>query len=798
MELKDLQSDLEALRELYGLINCGEVTCNVVQLGERSKVLLKNLLDDATKTVLETHEKIIAAAEHGSCGNSCSSESGNRRALLKFQPSVSSNMLQATPTPDAIRNFVKEPNHPAFSSLNGEDSPNWLTTWEVMSQQSRLTFSLDKPENRKKNCEYNKKNSIKEHGIDSIISKDAKQQGWRCDSLGYFYQASGDDKKLLERNETNTKLLEMNETMRQSSICGLRGSPSFDRSVASSSTSVASGDIVANLDEKEGEAVNNFFKDIDNTVKHIESHISALRLCSKLADATKAAVPHGVHKMPTSLCSTGQPKEHSVKKNEPSHAVDPFPDRDDLQLLELISQRNEKKDNSNGSHYVLGQSTNDFFDDISSKRRRIQDKEIDQTCKHTVRSNSRLNKKVGNWNVFGMLEADDHKQNETTDCYVHGLRIPTKLGDITKRSPMPEKMPSLTPIDGRGKESLPNIAKLRLKESLPNIAKLRLKESSPNIAKLRPKESLPNIAKLRPKESSPNIAKLRPSQSTVSMTGSHKKSLAHEILPEQKKAGKGTLRNQIVLQHQEPEESSTSSSGSSGSEPYSLASKDTSASISSRYDHGGGEESSSSTSSDYRGAGESSKSYATRTHKLIHPANLVPEKGEGQRLGRLRKLKDKLAVIFHHHHHHHHHHRHGHHDRGDHSHGAQTKAQTKSMWTPLNKLFHPINRNKVEEDKSRKERASIVAVKKQGGQFPALVGGLMRHLRQSKKSKTSKGGMGRLGKIKYKKNMKAKQLHWWQMFQSHGGLKLPSKRRVKVGFMSKKNKLKLPKLPKLK
>ncbi|KAK8577870.1 hypothetical protein V6N13_076549 [Hibiscus sabdariffa] len=768
-------------------------------LGERSKVLLKNLLDDATKTVLETHEKslvtklfkidasstaiptvicffdnmlqlyspvqvqIIAAAEHGFCGNSCSSESGKRRASLEFQPSVSSNMLQATLTPDVIRNFVKEPNHPAFSSLNDEDSPNWLTTWEVMSQQSRLTFSLEKPENRKKNCEYNKKNSIKEHGIDSIMSKDAKQQGWRCDSLGYFYQASGDDKKLLERNETNTKLLEMNETMRQSSICGLRGSPSFDRSVASSSTSVASGDIVANLNEKEGEAVNNFFKDIDNAVKHIESHISALRLCSKLADATKAAVPHSVHKMPTSLCSTVQAKEHLVKKNEPSHAVEPFPDRDDLQLIQLISQRNEKKDNSNGSHYVLGQSTNDLFDDITSKRRRIRDKEIDQTCKRTVRSNSRVNKEVGNWNVFGMLEADDHKQNETTGCYVHGLRIPTKLGDITKRSPMPVKMPSLTPIDTRGKESSPN------------------------------------IAKLRPKESSPNIAKLRPSQSTVSMPGSHKKRLAQEILPQQKKTGKGTLRNQIVLQQQEPEESSSSSSVSSDSEPYSLATEDSSASISSRFDHGGGEESSSSTSSDYRDVGESSRLHATRTQKLIHPVNSEPKKGEGQRLGRLKRLKDKLAVIFHHHHHHHHHHRYNHHDRGDHSHGAEIKAQTKSLWTPLNKLFHPRNINKVDEDKSRKERASIVPVKKQqGGHFPALVGGLMQHLRQSKKSKTCKGGMGRLGKIQYKKNRKAKQLHWWQMFQTHGGLKLPNKRRVKVGFMSKKHKLKVPKLPKLK
>ncbi|GMI86694.1 hypothetical protein HRI_002338700 [Hibiscus trionum] len=744
MEIKDLQSDLEALRELYGLIHCGEVTCNVV-LGERSKLLLKNLLDGATKRVLETHTKIIAAAEHGFRGNSCSSESGKRRALLEFQPSVSSNVLQASPTPDVIRNFVKEPNHPAFSSLKDDDSPNRLNTREVISQQSRLTFSLDKPENRKKNCEFNKKNSIKEHGTDGFMSKDARQQGWRWDPLGYFYRATGVDKKLLERNETNTKLLKMNETMRQGSICGLRGAPSVDRSVASSSNSVTSGDNVGNLDEKEGKAVNIFSKDIDNAVKHIESHISALRLCSKLAGATKAAMPHGVYKMPTSPCPTVQAKEHLVKRNELSHAVDPFPDRDDLQLIGLVSRRNEKKDNSNGSHHVLGQSKNDFLDDIMSKRRRIQLKEIDQTCKHIVRSDSRLNKKVGNWNVFGMLEADGHKQNETTGCYVHGLRIPTKPGDITKRSPVPVKMPYPTPIDSRGKESSPNMAKLR-----PSV----------------------------------------PSHSTESMPRSHKKRLAHEILREQKKAGTGILRNRIQLQQQEPEESSTAGSGSSDSEPYSLSSEGSSASISSRFDHGAREESSSSTNGDSRDVGESGRLYATRTHKLIHPENSEPEKGEGGRLGRLRRIKNKLALIFHHHHHHHHHHRYDRHDRGDHSHGADTK----SLWTPLHKLFHPRNRNKEDEDKLRKARASNVPVKHQGGHFPALVEGLMRHLRHSKKSKTSKGGMGRLGKNQHKKNMKVKQLHWWQMFQGHGGVKLPNKRRVKVGFMSKKNKLKVPKL----
>ncbi|KAB2085497.1 hypothetical protein ES319_A05G401500v1 [Gossypium barbadense] len=729
MELKDLQSDLEALRELYGLIRYGDVTSNVI-LGERSKLLLKDLLDGATKRVLETHIKIIAEAEHGICGNTFSSESG--KWLVESRPCVSSNILNATP--DVIRDSVKESKHPAFSSSKDEDYPNQLTTHEVISQQSR--FTLDKSENRKKNCEFNKKSSMKQHSTAKILSKDAKQQGWQCDPLGHFYQAIGDDKNLSERNETNMELLKSNETMRQSSICGLRGI----ESVSSSSNSVASGDNLADLYEKGGEAVNNFSKDIDNVVKHIESHISALRLLSKLAEATKAP-------MPTSVYPMVQAKEHLVKKNELSHDVDPFSDRDDMQLIGLVSQRNGKKDDSNGICHVLGQSTNDLLDEITSKRRRIQHKEMGQTCNHIVRSDSRVNKKTGNWNVSDMLEADGYKQNENTGCYVHGLRIPTKQDDITKRSPMPVKTPFPISID-RGKESSPTISKLR---------------SSP------------------------------PYQSTESKALSHKRSLAHEILPKQEKGGMGILRHKILLHQQEPEESSTSGSGSSGSsdnEAYSLLSEDSSTSMSSRFDHGAREESSSSSiSSDYRDASESDRLHPSRTHKLIHPTDSEPEKAEGRRVGRLRKITNKLGLIFHHHHHHHHH-RYNHHDSGDRSHGAHTK----SLWTPLHKIFHPRNRNEVDEGKLRKAKASNAPVKHQVGHFHALVDGLMQHLRHSKQSKASKSGMGWLGKNQHKENRKVKQLHWWQMFQRQGGVKLPNRRRVKVGFMSKKKQLRVPKL----
>ncbi|XVF58877.1 hypothetical protein PTKIN_Ptkin07bG0101400 [Pterospermum kingtungense] len=703
-----------------------------LSLGERSRLLLKNLLDGATKRVLDTHKKIIAAAEYGVCGTPCPSESEKCRALSEFQPYVSPNVLKGA---------LDVSNHHAFNSVKDKDTPNKLTPHEVSSLQSRLSFSYG-PENRKKRCEFNKQSSIKQHSTARSLSKESKEQGQRCDPLGHFHQASGDERKLLDRTGKNIKVVNSNKTMRLTSIRRLHlGTPSVVASVAGSSRSLACRDDLASQDNKEGEAVNNFSKDVDNVLEHIESHISALRLCSKLADAKKGSVPHCLANMPESVPPILQTKEHLVKKSELSQAFEPFSDRNKLLLSRPESQIIRKKDDSNGSHRVLDQIEND----MTSKRRRIQHKEIGETCKHVVRTNGRLNKKAGNSNLVGMVEAGGHRQSQNTGCYVHGPRVPIKQDDITKRPPVPVKRPYAIPMSNAGKESTSTVAKMR-----PQISS----QSAGSKASVRPLAD--------------------------------KKNLAHHILPKQKEGHNGILQNKILLHQQESEESTTSSTDSSDSEAYSLLSQDSATSISSRSGHGVSEESISSTSSDYRDVSESGRSYPTRTHKLISPANSEREKAEGQRVGRLRRFKNKLGLIFHHHHHHHHH-NYDEDDSGDHSRGVHTK----SKWTPLHNLFHHRNKQEVDDKLRRKARVSNVAVKHQGGHFHALVEGLMQHLRHSKKSKHHKGlGNDRDGH----RNRKVKQLHWWQMFKHQGGVKLPNKRRVQIGFMSKKQQLKVPKL----
>ncbi|OMO52017.1 hypothetical protein CCACVL1_29423 [Corchorus capsularis] len=700
MELKDLESDLEALRKLYGLLQCGgDVGSNVV-LGERSKLLLKELLDGATERVLETHKKIVAAAEHGVCGRFSPAELENCRSVPEFQvQSVSPFIFKALP--GVRRNSTKEStqNH-VFSSQKDGHFSDKLTSNEVASQQSRLGFSLGKVGSRKKSCQLSKQ-SRKQQSIARILSKDSKHQGQIYDPLGPFHEANGDGRKLLERNET----------MRQRSIRRLQGTPSVVGSVAGSSRSLVSGDDLATYqDEPKREAESNFSKDVDNVVKHIESHISALRLCSKLADATKDTVPH----MPKPARPMLQAKEHSGKKSELNYAVEPFSDRDELMLIGLGSPRIGKKEDSDGSQQVFRQSGNDFFDDIASKRRRIQHKEKVQPCKHSVRSQ-------GSQDVNAKVEAG---------FYVQGLRVPINQPDIAKKPPMPVKMPSAIPMSYSRKQMTPQIAKSRAS---------------------------------------------KPSQSAGSKASvkliTNKKSLSHQVQEERKNGGKGIFRNKTPLYQPNSRYSSKAGSESSDSEAYSLPSQDTAASTS--Y-----EDSRSSTRSDYKDASDSSRMYPPRTQKAIIPVNSQPEKAEG-RLGRLRRIKKKIGLIFHHHHHHHHH-RYDHENKTD---------RGKSMWTHLNKVFHPRNRHEAQDNnESRKDKASNVSVKHQVGHFHGLVQGLLQQLRHSKKSKPSKGG------IHGHKNRNVKPLHWWQIFQRQGGVKLPSKKRVKLGFMSKKKQLRVPKL----
>lgn len=153
-------------------------------------------------------------------------------------------------------------------------------------------------------------------------------------------------------------------------------------------------------------------------------------------------------------------------------------------------------------------------------------------------------------------------------------------------------------------------------------------------------------------------------------------------------------------------------------------------------------------------------------------------------VGRFRRLKNRLGLIFHHHHHHHHHYDRNGNSDDDHGHSA---------WKHLRRKMFDSHKNPHDIRESRGSKKSLVKVKhvlhnKQGevGHFHALLEGLLRHIKHSKKSNNylSKGGGGGSCIIRRKK-----KLHWWQMLRRRRVKMQPNKAkrgRVKLGFTAKR------------
>lgn len=214
--------------------------------------------------------------------------------------------------------------------------------------------------------------------------------------------------------------------------------------------------------------------------------------------------------------------------------------------------------------------------------------------------------------------------------------------------------------------------------------------------------------------------------------------------------------------------SSQTSSGSSDSGTYSSPSEKQASerrfddSVDSEYD----DDDDDATKS-YSSRSDSSDLSFTRNDKPVHYKN------KKKTTGRLKRLKNKLGLIFHHHHHHHHH-------QADH----HPKAG-RNTWKSLQNMFHHKRKRDAHEsqavDKQMKKELARLPRKHQG-HFSALMKGFKRHLKHPKKSKVT-----RLGSNPYGRSSKArKKLRWFGMLRGQRGVKLPNKGRLKFRLGSKK------------
>ncbi|KAL3528235.1 hypothetical protein ACH5RR_012891 [Cinchona calisaya] len=162
----------------------------------------------------------------------------------------------------------------------------------------------------------------------------------------------------------------------------------------------------------------------------------------------------------------------------------------------------------------------------------------------------------------------------------------------------------------------------------------------------------------------------------------------------------------------------------------------------------------------YLSVGSTSKTKIspTRVHKSTEGMN------SGKQIGRWKKFKDKLSIIFHHHHHHHHHHHNHPHDDDPNNHeNMMSHGKFRSKHTV--KTSHPLRGEQALEKKGK----SLIHSgdhKNQRNHFNALLGGIFKHIQHSKESKPSKKHIKRLGKGRHEGKVSAK-MHWWQLLQRH-------------------------------
>ncbi|KAL9462575.1 hypothetical protein AB3S75_000555 [Citrus x aurantiifolia] len=174
----------------------------------------------------------------------------------------------------------------------------------------------------------------------------------------------------------------------------------------------------------------------------------------------------------------------------------------------------------------------------------------------------------------------------------------------------------------------------------------------------------------------------------------------------------------------------------------------------------------SNSETDTKRSGNSSTSPSSYSSFVTSRSRLNP-KEDKPAIGRLRRFKNKLALIFHHHHHHHHHHHY------DHDRDFSKVRHSHTMWKHIqnNMLHHKNKRHKNEIcGKQYFTATKCTQQQQQANYFRTLVQGLLRRqARHSKKSKLPKGGIV------------VKKLHWWYMFKRRRGLKLgPKTRTIKM------------------
>ncbi|XP_022639967.1 uncharacterized protein LOC106769791 isoform X6 [Vigna radiata var. radiata] len=782
MEFEEAHNNFLAIRLLYRLLEDNSIALqnsNPKHLVEWARDLLKSLLDVAVESVFETHLKVhICMVHHFPAGP----------FFFGWQESnslVAANISQSS---------VKYPTCSKMTSEKDEQPQFRLISKKKLPELSKFSISDDGGTKCKtlgcigEESSTMQQNAVKATGlsddIDSLPYTESIHSKQQQNDVNRLYGDGEDAKESLqmfdakddEQNEENNVILlnRIHEAQRNSDAAGQ----------------------VEHLNQR-GE----FSDDLVNAIKRIESRILAFQICSNVMDSTKNSAGHlttleaansdgpamqrnsgvsgsqissgksllkGHRLMSQKTFKSSCKDENSIAESAFEEPL--FPGKESLNQSQMANQNFCLQNSAESAKNI----------DVPKKSGTQMVSRGECLSNHERIQNSERNIAIDSVKpIDGLVSGDAYFETRASKG-IPGFRVPLNQDNNSKKHSM------LLSKTNRENSARKNPVAWSKTDQNPREM---ISESSYTQKSARSKTIITRREKPPPHQMVMKPTLLDQKSSDIKVN-SHKHRGRRRTFNTSHLEPRNT---RVLQQHFEREESSSSSSSKSDSdsscwssqqgransssidsEDYSLSDGTQSPSSSGRMVDAAYEGSSEETINSYLemdddpsprlGSFKSYRHHDERYHK--------------ETTGRLRRLRNKLGLIFHHHHHHHHHHDHGNtHSRE--GHGPTT-------WNHLKNVFHHKDKHGVltkNVEKTKGGHAAKVLSGNQVGQFNRLAEGLLRHIRHSKKPKPPKFDV-----VKQSRNKphghNQKKLRWLQMLRKQRGVKMKNQCRTKMGFMS--------------
>uniref|UniRef100_A0A0R0G275 Uncharacterized protein n=1 Tax=Glycine max TaxID=3847 RepID=A0A0R0G275_SOYBN len=772
MEFEEAHCNFRAIRLLYRLLEDNSLSLqnsNSKDLVDRARALLKCLLDVAVESVFETRLKT-------------SFEHEKRVAVQDSKSPVAANISQSS---------VTYPTCSKMTSVKEEQPQLKLLSKKELPELSKFCISDDGGTKCNTLCSIGEEssvmqqNSVKEtnlpndNGIFPNIESNLNKQ--QHNDVNALYGDGENTEESLQMFDA--KAGEQNE----------ENNMSLQSRIQEAQSDSNAGKQVEHPDQK-----GDFSDDLVNAIKRIESRILAFQLCSNLSGSTKnSAGLHTTHEAANSDCPV-------IKRNNGASGSQMNSGKSLLDGRRLVNQKtcneSSKGENSISSNALvepfcavngsLSQSQmanqNRWHHNGAESAKSIDIPQQIGTKQASVgewlRSRNRIQNSVQNIAMIDrvkslkrLVSGDAYFGSQASEC-IQGLRVPLNQDEHTKKHSMlvsktnRESMVRLNPVawsktDQNRKEKG---SESSYAQKLAGSKALISGREKPPLHQMVMKPTLLDQRSSEIKVSSHEHRDSRVLDRRITHKTGHLEPRKTRVLPQDHKLEEANSNSDSFRLSSWQ----GSANSSSDSEDYSLPDGTQYPSSAMMVD------------SAYEGSSEeSNNSYlkkeggTSRRFGSFKPYRHHRERNPKETVGRLRRLKNKLGLIFHHHHHHHHYH---HHDDDVHGHRH-------TMWNQLQNVFHHKVKHGVTTNKVDKTRRGAVArvlpQRNHVGQFHRLAEGVLRHIRHSKKPNPFKlDGMKQL-----RNGHSQKKLRWWQNLRPHRRVRLKKKGRVKMGFMSQKS-----------